>query len=250
MKCLALTQNKTWELVPLPKDKKVLPCKWVYKKKFTSLDAKPKYKARLVAKGFKQEYGIDFEEIFSPVVKMTTLRVMLGLVATENLELKQMDVNTAFLQGDLDEEIYMAQPEGFEVPGKEHLVCRLRKSLYGLKQAPRQWYQKFDAFMRSQGYTRSKEDPCLYVKRTRDGQLIMLILYVDDMLIAGHSKKDIADLKQKLSSHFDMKDLGDAHHILGMRVTRDRKKRLLYLSQKEYVHKVLERFNMQKWETS
>ena len=223
----------------------MLPCKWVFKKKFTSPNATPKYKARLVAKGFKQEYGIDFEEIFSPVVKMTTLRVMLALAATENLELAQMDVKTAFLHGDLDEEIYMAQPEGFEKSGKEHMVCKLRKSLYGLKQAPRQWYHKFDTFMRSQGFKRSNEDPCLYVKKPRDGQLIMLILYVDDMLIAGHSKKDIAELKQKLSSQFDMKDLGDAHHILGMRVTRDRKKGLLYLSQEEYVlHKVLEHFNM------
>ena len=242
----SIEQNKTWELVPLPKGQKVLPCKWVFKKKFTSPNATPKYKARLVAKGFKQEYGIDFEEIFLLVVKMMTLRLMLALAATtKNLELAQMDVKTAFLHGDLDEEIYMAQPEGFEKSGKEHMVCKLRKSLYGLKQAPRQWYHKFDTFMRSQGFKRSNEDPCLYVKKPRDGQLIMLILYVDDMLIAGHSKKDIADLKQKLSSQFDMKDLGDAHHILGMRVTRDRKKGLLYLSQEEYVHKVLERFNMQ-----
>ena len=111
-----------------------------------------------------------------------------------------MDVKRSFLHGDLDEEIYMAQPKGFEKPGKEHLVCKLRKSLYGLKQAPRQWYHKFDTFMRSQGFKRSNEDPCLYVKKPRDGQLIMLSLYVDDMLITRHSKKDIADLKQKLSS--------------------------------------------------
>ena len=142
-----------------------------------------------------------------------------------------MDVKIAFLHGDLDEEIYMQQPEGFAQKGKEHLVCRLKKSLYGLKQAPRQWYQKFDTFMQSQGFKRSTEDSCLYVKRQRNGQLIMLILYVDDMLIAGHSKKDIADInKQKLFSQFDMKDLGDANHILGMRITRDRTNGLLYLS--------------------
>ena len=152
---------------------------------------------------------------------MTTLRLLLGLVATEDLELEQMDVITAFLHGDLDEEIYMQQPEGFVLKGKEHLFCKLLKSLYDLKQSSRQWYQKFDAFMCSQGYKRSTEDPCLYVKRQHNGQLIMLILYVDDMLIAGHSKKDIADLKMKLKSQFDMKDLGDANHILGMRITRD-----------------------------
>ena len=206
----------------------------------------PKYKARLVAKGYKQEYGIDFEEIFSPVVKLTTLRMMLGLVATQDLELVQMDVKTTFLHGDLDEEIYMQQPEGYAKSGKEHLVCKLCKSLYGLKQEPRQWYHKFDMFMQSQGFKHGTEDPCLYVKRPRDGQLIMLILYVDDMLVAGHSQKDIADLKKKLSSQFDMKDLGDANHILGMCITRDCQKGLLYLSQKEYIHKVLARFNMHK----
>ncbi|MCO5598957.1 hypothetical protein L7F22_053056 [Adiantum nelumboides] len=123
--------------------------------------------------------------------------MLLALVATEDMELDQMDVNTAFLHGDLEEEIYMQQPEGFVPKGKEHL-------------------------------------------------LIMLILYVDDMLIAGHSKKDIANLKTKLKSKYEMKDLGEANHILGMHITRDRKKRFLYLSQKDYVHKVLGRFNMQK----
>ena len=126
-KLASIEKNGTWDLVPLPKDKKVLPCKWVYKRKFASRVGT--YKARLIAKVFKQEYGIDFEEIFSPVVKMTTLRMMLGLVAKENLELVQLDDKTAFLHGDLNDEIYMAQPEGFAKHVKEHLVCRLKKSL-------------------------------------------------------------------------------------------------------------------------
>jgi Reverse transcriptase (RNA-dependent DNA polymerase) len=111
-----------------------------------------KYKARLVVKGFGQKQGIDFEEIFSPVVKMTSIRVVLGLVAGLDLELEQLDVKIAFLHGDLEEEIYMVQPEGFEVKGKYNMVCKLKKSLYGLKQAPRQWYKKFDSFMMSHGY--------------------------------------------------------------------------------------------------
>ena len=121
-----------------------------------------------MAKGFKIEYGIDFEEIFLPMVKMTTLRMLLGLVATENLELVQMDVKTAFLHGDLDKDIYMQQPKGFTQIGQEHLVCILKKSLYGLKQAPRQWYQKFDNFMQSQGFKPSTEDPCIYVNGQRN----------------------------------------------------------------------------------
>ncbi|MCO5552868.1 hypothetical protein L7F22_006386 [Adiantum nelumboides] len=177
---------------------------------------------------------------------MTTLRMLLALVATEDMELDQMDVIIAFLHGDLKEEIYMQQPEGFVKKGKEHLVCKLLKSLYGLNQSSRQWCHKFDAFMCSLDYKQSNEDSCLYVKRQPNGQLIMLILYVDDMLIAGHSKKNIADLKTKLKSKFDMKDLGEANHILAMRIIRDRKKRLLYLSRKEYVHKVLDRFTMEK----
>ena len=131
----SIYKNGTWVLVPLPKDRKALPCKWVYKYKYTYDKTSPKYKACLVAKGFKQEHGVDFDEIFSPVVKMTTLRMLLALAVNQDLELVQMDVKTAFLHGDLDEEIYMEQPEGYEVSGEEHLVCKLKKSLYGLKQS-------------------------------------------------------------------------------------------------------------------
>ncbi|WCJ24325.1 Transposon TyH3 Gag-Pol polyprotein [Euphorbia peplus] len=124
-----------------------------------------KYKARLVVKGFQQKKGIDFDEIFSPVVKMTSIRAVLSLAASLDLELEQMDVKTAFLHGDLKEEIYMAQPEGFEVKGKEHMVCKLQKSLYRLKQAPRQWYKKFDSFMSSHGYKKTYADPYAYFKK-------------------------------------------------------------------------------------
>ena len=198
-------------------------------------------------KGFKHQHGVDFEEIFLPVVKLTTICVLLGLAASQDLEMVHMDIKIAFLHGDLDEEIYMQQLEGFAQKGKEDLVCRLKKSLYGLKQAPKQWYQKFDMFMQSQGFKRSDEDPCLYVQHLRDNQALMLILYIDDMLIvAGHDKNDIVNLQKRLCSQFDMKDLGNANHILSMRITQNRKQKLLYLSQKEYVHKVLERFSMQK----
>ncbi|MCO5582475.1 hypothetical protein L7F22_036371 [Adiantum nelumboides] len=149
----SIIANETWELTKLPQGKQDLPCKWVYKKKYTAKDLEPKYKPRLVAKGFKQKKGIDFNEIFSPVVKMTTLCLVLEIVATEDLELIQMDVKTAFLHEDLDEDVYMKQPEGFalEFPklSRVELVCRLRKALYGLKQGSRQWYLKFDKYMQS-----------------------------------------------------------------------------------------------------
>ena len=143
----SLKENHTYDLVKLPKGKRSLKNKWVYKLKTEEITSKPRYKARLIVKGSSQKKGVDFEEIFSPVVKMSSIRVVLGLAASLNLEVEQLDVKTAFLHGDLEEEIYMDQPQGFEVKGKEDLVCRLRKSLYGLKQAPRQWYKKFDSFM-------------------------------------------------------------------------------------------------------
>ena len=239
----SLCKNATWDLVPLPPDKRALPCKWVFKKKLTG-DALPRYKARLIAKGFKQEKGVDFDEIFSPVVKMATLRCVLGLVACQDMELVQMDVKTTFLHGDLHEDIYMQQPEGFVHVGKEQLVCKLKKSLYGLKQAPREWYHKFDAFMRSQEFVRSDMDHCLYTKKATDGNLVILILYVDDMLLASRNRHELATIRMKLHEAFDMKNLGDARHILGMRITCDRSRGLLWLSQKEYVGRVLERFNM------
>ena len=124
----------------------------------------------------------------------------------------------------------MQQPEGFVEKDKEKLVCRLKKSLYGLKQAPCEWYNKFDAFMQFHSYTQSEIDHCLYTKRAKDGSLIVLILYVDDMLIAGRNGYEIDALKKELMDAFEMKDLGDANHILGMRIIRDRTKRLLYLS--------------------
>ncbi|MCO5571181.1 hypothetical protein L7F22_024915 [Adiantum nelumboides] len=157
---------------------------------------------------------------------MTTLHLVLGLVAIEDMELVQMDVKTSFLHGDFDEDVYMKQPEGFEVklekPTKADLVCQLKKALYGLKQGSRQWYIKFDKYIQSQSYVRSQEDHCLYTRKLNDGSLIILILYVDDMIIAGNSKDEIAILKDALSKQFAMKDLGDAHHFLGMRIKRDR----------------------------
>ncbi|KAD4889452.1 hypothetical protein E3N88_21525 [Mikania micrantha] len=142
----SLEKNRTWVLTKLPFGKKALQNKWVYRIKDES-DGSKRYKARLMVKGFQQKEGVDYNEIFSPVVKMTTIRLVLSIVASENLHLEQLDVKTAFLHGDLDEDIYMVQPEGFQISGKENMVCKLKKSLYGLKQAPRQWYLKFDNFM-------------------------------------------------------------------------------------------------------
>jgi ATP-binding cassette subfamily B (MDR/TAP) protein 1 len=219
------------------------PYRRVYRVKQES-DGSKRYKARLVVKGFQQKEGVDYTEKFSPVVKIITIRVVLSLVAAQNLYLEQLDVKTAFLHGDLDEEIYMKQPVGFIKKSKEELVCRLKKSLYGLKQAPRQWYKKFDGFMQRSGYTRCNADHCCYLKRCKSSYIVLL-LYVDDMLVAGPCLQERNKLKQQLAREFAMKDLGAAKQILGMRISRDRTQGVLKLSQAEYIERVLERFNMQ-----
>jgi hypothetical protein len=159
------------------------------------------------------------------------------------LELEQLDVKIAFLHGDLEVEIYIYQPEGFIVPGKENFVYNLKKSLYGLKQSPRQWYKKFDSFMIANGCKRSLYDSCVYIKFVV-GSPIHLLLYVDDILIAAKIKIDITNLKAQLSSKFEMKDLDIAKKILGMEISRDKKAGLLFLSHHGYVQKVLRCFNM------
>ncbi|KAG8481224.1 hypothetical protein CXB51_025964 [Gossypium anomalum] len=204
----------------------------------------PKYKARLVAKGYSQVPGVDFTDVFSPVVKHSSIRALLGIVAMHDLELEQLDVKTTFLHGELEEDIYMQQPEGFTVSEKEDYVCLLKKSLYGLKQSPRQWYKRFDSFMTSHDFKRSSFDSCVYFKKNNDGSFVYLLLYVDDMLIAAKDKGEIRKVKAQLSEEFEMKDLGPTKKILGMEILRDRKTSKLYLSQKGYIEKLLCRFNM------
>ena len=241
----SLVKNHTWKLARLPMGKKAIGCKWVYAQKegFPSKND-VRYKARLVAKGYAQKEGIDYNEVFSPVVKHSSIRILLALVAQFDMELVQMDVKTAFLHGDLEEEIYITQPDGFKVARKENWVCKLNKSLYGLKQSPRQWYKRFDQFMIGQNYTRSNFDHCVYFRKLQDGSFIYLILYIDDMLITSRNQEEICRLKAQLSKEFEMKDLGEAKKILDMEIARDRQRGTLCLTQKQYSKKVLQCFGM------
>lgn len=236
----SLDENDTFDLVDKPKNQKILKNKWVYRIKTEDGNSQPRYKACLVVKGYEQRKGVDFDEIFSPVVRFPSIRVYLERAASLDLEIEQLDVKKAFLHGELEEDVYMAQPEGFEVKGKEHMVCKLKKSLYGLKQAPRRWYKKFESFIKEHGYKRTTSDHCVFIQKFVDGDFLILLIYVDDMLIVGKDKKKIDRLKLDLSKSFAMKDLGAAKRILGMEITCDRKARKLWLSQESYIGKVLQ----------
>ncbi|GKB78199.1 retrotransposon protein, putative, ty1-copia subclass [Tanacetum coccineum] len=240
----SLKKNHTWELVDQPPGQKLVSCKWLYKiKEGIEGVQKPRYKARLVARGFTQRAGIDYNEVFSPVVRHTSIRVILSLTACEDYELEQLDVKTAFLHGNLEETIYMRQPPGFE-EGTGNKVCLLKKSLYGLKQSPRQWYKRFDVYMISNGFSRNSYDSCVYFKEFAPGMYIYLLLYVDDMLIACKSKSEIEYTKGLLRKEFDMKELGPARKILGMEIVRDRGSRTLKVSQSGYVQKILNNYRV------
>ena len=182
-----------------------------------------------MAKGFTQREGIDYDETFSPVLQYASLRCLLAMVAHYNLELHQMDVKTAFLNGDIDHEIYMRQPEGHEVPGKEDHVCRLKKSLYGLKQAGRVWYERIHSEFIVMGFIRLNNDPCIYVKRSKEF-VIIIGLYVDDLVLTSNSLSQLQATKRHLSKQFEMKDLGEARFILGIKIHRDRANRKLTIS--------------------
>ncbi|KAM5574982.1 hypothetical protein ABKV19_014096 [Rosa sericea] len=238
----SMSQNGVWILVDKPQEFKPIGCKWVFKTKRNADGNIERYKARLVAKGYNQKEGIDYNETFSPVSTKDAFRVIMALVAHYDLELHQMDVKTAFLNGDLYEEIYMLQPEGFVED--DNKVCKLRKSIYGLKQASRQWYLKFDKVITQFGFLENKLDECIYLK-TSGSDFILLILYVDDILLASSSVCLLKETKGFLLNQFDMKDMGEAHYVLGIEITRDRKQYALGLSQKNYVDKILQRFGMQ-----
>lgn len=209
----ALETNHTWSLVDLPKGKKAIGCKWVFKTKLKANGNLERYKACLVVKGFNQRYGVDFEETFSPVVKMTTIRCLLAVAAHHNWPINQLDVNNAFLHGDLHEEVFMKVPEGLPNPGQQ--VCRLHKSFYGLKQASRQWFAKLVHALHQQDFQQSKHDYSLFIKRV-DTDITIMVVYVDDILITGNNPSTITSLKEHLNTVFSIKDLGSLHYFLGM----------------------------------
>ena len=197
--------------------RKPIGCRWVFKIKHHADGSVERYKARLVAKGYSQKAGVDFEETYSPLARYTAIRTVLAIANQVDLEFHQMDVQTIFLNGELREEIYMNQPEGFVEIGKEILVCKLNGSLYGLKQASRCWFKTMDTFLKDKGYKQSMSDNCLYIKRVGE-EFIIISLFVDDLLLACNSVQMLKKEKVELQKRFCMKDLGDVHYLLGIQI--------------------------------
>ena len=240
----SLVEAKTWDLVPLPKNKNVVGSKWIFKVKRKGDNSIDRFKARLVAQGYSQEHGIDFDEVFSPVARFTTIRTVLALSTLLDLELHQLDVKTAFLNGTMEDEIYMRQPEGYVSEEHPEYVCKLKRSLYGLRQAARCWNKVIDDYLKSKGYEASTADPCIYIKQ-KNGSLVILALYVDDILLASNDKSMLDKEKHDLSKRFAVTDQGEAHYLLGMSIKRNRSEGTMFLSQPKYVENVLKRFGME-----
>ncbi|CAM8978016.1 unnamed protein product [Rhodiola kirilowii] len=241
----SMHDNQSWKLVPKPDNVKAIDCKCIFRiKEGNDSGEPPRFKARLVSKGFSQREGIDFNDIFAPVVKYKTMSILLAMTAVFNWKLEKMDVKTAFLHRDLDERLYMKQPIGFIDKQKPEHVCFLNKSIYGLKQSPRQWNRKSDSCMLSLGFIKSLYDSCLYLKDVKSATLLYVVLYVDDLLLICPSLPVIMQLKDNLKKFFDMKDLGKAQKILGVKIIRDRKNKQILLSQVDYIDKVLTKFSM------
>lgn len=236
----ALEENETWSLCELPPGRKVIDNKWVFKVKRDAEGEVEKFKARLVIKGCSQKKGFDYNETYAPVARLTTLRILLSVVNNKSLYCQQLDVNNAFLNGDLTEEIFMKQPQGLE--DGSNLVCRLNKALYGLKQAPRAWNDKFNKYVVNKiGFKQCENDLCLYVRNVNN-DIMYLLLYVDDIILAGSNINSVESVKQKLMTEFKCKDLGNLNQFLGIKITKT--KDGMFLSNKTYLENVLNRFEM------
>lgn len=246
----SFSQNDAWELADAPAGATIVPCKWVFKTKCDGENL-VRYRARLVAKGFAQKPGIDFCDTFSPVVKHSTLRVLLSLAVNLNLDITHLDVKTAFLNGYLCENVYMTKPEGFEVTNNnKNKVLKLKKAIYGLKQASRAWYQRVEEVLSNLNYKKSDFEPCLFIKSKSNKNITIVALYVDDFFLFSNDIREVEYLKKELSLKFEIKDLGQAKQVLGMRISYDKNKGEIRLDQEQYIDQLLRKFNLLESKTA
>lgn len=237
----AFARNQTYDLVPRQPHYNVVGCKWIYKNKFLPNGSLHRCKARLVAKGFNQQLGRDYSDTFSPVIKSTTLRLVLDVAVTRSWPIQQLDVNNPFLQGTLNDEVYMDQPPGFADTDNPTHLCRLRKAIYGLKQAPRAWYTELRTFLMSLGFQNSLADTSLFVLQ-QGTSFVYLLVYVDDILITGNSTSGIQHILSLLAARFSVKDAEDLNYFLGIEAHSTPSG--LHLSQRKYILDLFHRYNM------
>ncbi|GJW64204.1 retrovirus-related pol polyprotein from transposon TNT 1-94 [Tanacetum coccineum] len=231
-----------WELVPPPDSAMIIALKWIYKVKLDEYGDVLKNKARLVAKGFRQEEGLDFEESFAPVARLEAIRIFIANAASKNMTVYQMDVKTAFLNGELKEEVYVHQPEGFVDPERPHHVYRLKKALYGLKQAPRAWYDTLSKFLLAQGFSKGVVDPTLFIRKTGKHTLHVQI-YVDDIIFASTDPKDCDHFSNEMSSKFQMSMMGQITIFLANKFPNPRG---IFINQSKYANEILKKFDLYK----
>jgi hypothetical protein len=231
----SLRNNKTWRLVDKPSGKNIVGSRWVFKRKLDSRGNVIEYKARLVAQGYSQKYGADYFEVFAPVVRSSTFRMLLAVAGDKGMIVRQFDVKSAFLNGILDEEIYMQQPPGFEEDRTK--VCRLIKSIYGLKQAARVWNEAVSAVLLKLNFRKSEHDKCLYIMKKKEFEMY-LIIHVDDMLIACTSLEPIQEVENKINKHLEVKDLGNVKTFLSIEVIRDSGGNF-HVHQSSYIDKII-----------
>jgi hypothetical protein len=240
----AIERNKTWQLTDLPKGVKVIGVKWVYKTKMNEKGEVEKYKARLVAKGYAQRYGTDYKEVFAHVARWDTIRSILAIAAINGWNVFQLDVKSAFLHGELTETVYVEQPLGYVMKGKEEQVYRLHKALYGLKQAPRAWYSKIEQYFVKEGFVKCPHEATLFVKNDDKHNWLIISLYVDDLIFTGNDSSMFQSFKESMMNTFDMTDLGKMRYFLGIEVTQNEQG--IFMCQEKYAKEILERFNMEK----
>ncbi|CAM8954016.1 unnamed protein product [Rhodiola kirilowii] len=238
----ALRQTHTWSLVPRPACANIVGSKWIFKTKLRPDGSVEKHKARLVARGFTQQYGIDYLDTFSLVVKPETVRLILSIAVSRRWSLRQLDVSNAFLHGHLQQEVYMQQPPGFEDPRFPSHVCKLHRAIYGLKQSPRAWHSRLSHRIRQLGFYPSRADTSLFIYH-KPGVTIYMLVYVDDIVIAGSNPTTVDHLIRSLSDTFPIKDLGRLHYFLGIQVAYNSEGQIL--TQKKYALDLLHRAKME-----
>jgi hypothetical protein len=237
----SICKNGTWELATLPPGQKAIGLKWIFKLKKNADGEVVKHKARLVAKGYVQQEGVDFDEVFAPVARLDTIRLILALAANRGWQVHHLDVKTAFLNGELEENVYIAQPEGYVEQGKEKMVLKLSKALYGLKQAPRAWNTKLDKTLKQLGFSKCASEPAVY-KRGIGKSAVILGVYVDDLIVTGADISEIEKFKRQMTTQFEMSDLGLLSFYLGIEV--DQHSDYVTIRQSNYARKILTQFGM------